>query len=492
MEISLNKIEANRFNPNVMSADTFEALKVDVIVGDYDPILVSPKNVFYSDPELPGDVYVIIDGEHRWRAAVEAELETVDAKVLNLTEKEARSVNYRRNRERGTIDLLKETELFKVEIDEGLTQEQIAEKYLVSRSYVSNRLRLINLAEPVVKMFKEPREHMLETKKEEIREEVIEELEEAEAELDEEELEEVVEERLKKTETAPRGAISTSHLEAIASLPDEHQEEVAERILGLDLTVRETEREVRQRQEEIEEEKRFEEDLEKALMKGCPLCGTPPKTMTVREGRIFFHCPKSGCRIYSWPADQSYEEWKREHPEYFEEAKKPETAEERKVEDERAKRLKEARANPGYIRRLETVKELEEKILTWALKKVKQLDTIEKVSIRGTREGKKVEISYPGSYGRGLQFLIGTQKEGEYWPTWERKFGFNMEAKVYKTLKEKSKVDLDGKPSPEARAEVHRFLDEIVDSDEDPFLPDDEEEIKKILARYRELKEAEA
>ena len=70
-------IQPNRFNPNVMQDEEFQALKKDMQVHGpvgIDPVLVSPFNAFYLSETKSRDDYVIIDGEHRWKAA-NAEIE---------------------------------------------------------------------------------------------------------------------------------------------------------------------------------------------------------------------------------------------------------------------------------------------------------------------------------------------------------------------------------------------------------------------------------
>jgi len=79
MKIPADRIEPNKFNPNVMSHESYAALKADILRGDYDPIVVSPKNVFYSDNSLPRDRYVIVDGEHRWRGCLDLGISDVAA-----------------------------------------------------------------------------------------------------------------------------------------------------------------------------------------------------------------------------------------------------------------------------------------------------------------------------------------------------------------------------------------------------------------------------
>ena len=94
--------------------------------------------------------YEIIDGESRWSGARELRWTRIRAEVKPMSLEEAKAECYRKNKERGHIDPFKEAELFKSEIDHGLTQGQVAQKYGVSQPYVANSLRLLTDLDPCI------------------------------------------------------------------------------------------------------------------------------------------------------------------------------------------------------------------------------------------------------------------------------------------------------------------------------------------------------
>jgi ParB/RepB/Spo0J family partition protein len=137
--INIDLIAENSYNPNVMSEEGFQALIHDL--GHFtDPATLDPITVRPAGGDKP---YEVIDGAHRLRAARAAGWDRIPVRVLQVDEDTARVLNYRKNRERGTLDPIKEAELFKAEREKGLSLHQIAEKYGVSHGHVASRLRLL-------------------------------------------------------------------------------------------------------------------------------------------------------------------------------------------------------------------------------------------------------------------------------------------------------------------------------------------------------------
>ena len=198
--IDVSQIVPNSYNPNTMLKDTYEALLEDARqhgAEALDPILVRPLDFVEGKQQ-----YEIVDGENRWKAAGVLGWIRLRAIIKNVTLDEAKAINYRKNRERGTLDPFKEAQLFKSELDLEMTQEQIGSKYGISQDQVSKRLSLLNITE--------------ETKA--ITTRVV----------------------MEKTEVTP------SHLEIIASVREpEKQKEIAEKVISQGLSVRETEAEVK-------------------------------------------------------------------------------------------------------------------------------------------------------------------------------------------------------------------------------------------------------
>ena len=121
----VSDIFPNLFNPNHMRQEEFESLKKDFKekgLEGFPPILVSRRN----------SGFMIIDGEHRWRAAVELGYEKIKAEVISLTDDEAKLECFKRNYQRGRIDYFKVSDLFKYDKEKGLTIREIAGRYNLS------------------------------------------------------------------------------------------------------------------------------------------------------------------------------------------------------------------------------------------------------------------------------------------------------------------------------------------------------------------------
>jgi len=96
-EVNIEKVKPNNYNPNSMTPTEYNNLmfglrKYSQVV----PILVRK-----SDKE---DEYIIVDGEHRWKAAKEIGLSEVPVKRYTLTDSERRLLRQELNKIRGTHD----------------------------------------------------------------------------------------------------------------------------------------------------------------------------------------------------------------------------------------------------------------------------------------------------------------------------------------------------------------------------------------------------
>ena len=145
--VALDQIRLNTYNPNTMDAETFNALLKDmeeVGLEGVDPILLRPLEGTGADAE---PAYEVVDGEHRTRAALRLGWTEIGARVREMGLEEAMVVNYRKNRERGRLDPVKEGRLYKWWQDKGLTQTQIGAKFDVTQAHVSMRIRNVENVE---------------------------------------------------------------------------------------------------------------------------------------------------------------------------------------------------------------------------------------------------------------------------------------------------------------------------------------------------------
>ena len=101
---------------------------------------------------VPGvaDVYEIIAGERRWRAAQRAGLHEVPVVIIEANDAEALQLAIIENVQRADLNPLEEAEGYRALIEEfGNNQDEIAKIVGKSRSHVANTLRLLKLPDSV-------------------------------------------------------------------------------------------------------------------------------------------------------------------------------------------------------------------------------------------------------------------------------------------------------------------------------------------------------
>ena len=114
--------------------------------GIIQPILVRKKN----------DVYEIVAGERRWRAAQIAKIHEVPVLIKELTDEEVVKISIIENIQRVDLNPIEEANSYNRLIrDFGYTQEKVSESLGKSRSYIANSLRLLSLPEGIIKLLKE-------------------------------------------------------------------------------------------------------------------------------------------------------------------------------------------------------------------------------------------------------------------------------------------------------------------------------------------------
>jgi len=108
--------------------------------------------------ETPGnpEIYQIVAGERRWRAAQAAQLHEVPALVRDYTDTEVLEIAIIENIQRAELNAVEEAAGYRQLMDRfGHTQERIAEALGKSRSHIANLLRLLNLPETVLGMVRD-------------------------------------------------------------------------------------------------------------------------------------------------------------------------------------------------------------------------------------------------------------------------------------------------------------------------------------------------
>ena len=165
-----------------------------------------------------GATYKIIAGERRWRAAQAAGLKEVPVVIRDYSPQQAMEISIIENVQRSDLNPVEEANAYRMLLEEyHLTQEEIAEKVSKNRTTVTNSLRLLKLSTKVQGM-------------------VID------------------------------GSLSSGHARALLSLENQElQDLVADRIVGDSLSVRETEKVVKELQKEPKKKEKQTENNDYTL-----------------------------------------------------------------------------------------------------------------------------------------------------------------------------------------------------------------------------------
>lgn len=138
--LPVDKLEPNPQQPRLdFRADELESLADSIRQkGVIQPLIVRRK---------PGrDVYEIVAGERRWRAAQLAQLHEVPVIIRELNDTEVLEVAIIENIQRADLNAIEEALGFRQLMTRfGHTQEKLAEALSKSRSHVANLMRLLSL-----------------------------------------------------------------------------------------------------------------------------------------------------------------------------------------------------------------------------------------------------------------------------------------------------------------------------------------------------------
>lgn len=143
--VRISEVEPNRDQPRKYFDDEkLEELSESIkTYGILQPILVQKKDGYYE----------IIAGERRWRAALKAGLKEIPVIIREYSDKEILELSLIENIQREDLNPIEEAEAYKRLMDEfGMSQEEMAKRVSKSRSAVANSLRLLKLEGDVRKM----------------------------------------------------------------------------------------------------------------------------------------------------------------------------------------------------------------------------------------------------------------------------------------------------------------------------------------------------
>jgi ParB family chromosome partitioning protein len=103
-----------------------------------------------------GDLFEIVAGERRWRAAQRAQVHDVPVVVREFTDTEVLEIAIIENIQRADLNAVEEAQGYRALIERfGHTQEKLADVLGKSRSYIANLLRLLNLPDDVQALLRE-------------------------------------------------------------------------------------------------------------------------------------------------------------------------------------------------------------------------------------------------------------------------------------------------------------------------------------------------
>ena len=147
-QISVNKIIAGTYQPrSKFNDDTITELGESIKeYGIIQPIIIRKAS-------KDQDIYEIISGERRFRAAKLAELKEVPAIIRDIDGDQALAIGILENIQREDLLILEEAKAYKRLIEEFYySQKDIAQKIGKSRSHVANLLRLLTVPLEVQEM----------------------------------------------------------------------------------------------------------------------------------------------------------------------------------------------------------------------------------------------------------------------------------------------------------------------------------------------------
>jgi len=140
-DIALDLIEPNPNQPRKHFDDeSLQELANSIKAkGLLEPIIIRPF----------GETYQIVCGERRWRACQLIDLESIEAQVRELSDEEAFEVSLTENVQRDNLIPIEEAEAYQFLMEKGLAHDEVARKIHKGRSYVTQKIRLLDLPECV-------------------------------------------------------------------------------------------------------------------------------------------------------------------------------------------------------------------------------------------------------------------------------------------------------------------------------------------------------
>ncbi len=148
LEIDIDLVESNPNQPrkNFPETELDELTQSIRANGIVQPIVVRPIKKGYQ----------IVAGERRWRAAQKAELDKIPAVVREISDDKLLEIALIENIQRQELNPIEEANAYQKLIEDfGLTQEIVANQVGKTRTFVTNYLRLLKLPKEILKLVEE-------------------------------------------------------------------------------------------------------------------------------------------------------------------------------------------------------------------------------------------------------------------------------------------------------------------------------------------------
>ncbi len=147
-KLKITEIEPNKKQPRkTFNDEALNALAESIMEnGIIQPLTVRPF----------GDVYQIVAGERRWRAARIAGLSEVPVRIMELTDEQVALIALIENLQREDLNPIEEALGYQNLIDTyGVKQDEVAKKVGKARSSITNSLRLLTLPDDVKELVRD-------------------------------------------------------------------------------------------------------------------------------------------------------------------------------------------------------------------------------------------------------------------------------------------------------------------------------------------------
>ncbi len=147
VSVPVDRIDPNPRQPRANPTEDIESLAASIgKVGVLQPVLVRERDGRYE----------LIAGQRRWMAAVAAGLERIPAIIMDADDATSLEIALVENLQRRNLNPVEEARaILHLSEDFGMTHEEIGQAMGVDRATITNKLRLLTLSEPVLRLLEE-------------------------------------------------------------------------------------------------------------------------------------------------------------------------------------------------------------------------------------------------------------------------------------------------------------------------------------------------